>query len=309
MKKKLLFLMTLLAVSLLTLAEMSIFVYKKDGAKVEYLAANVDSIGFVNIYTITFDANGGEGSMDKQKCQEGESVILSSNTFTNGRLIFSGWNTDIDGSGTAYIDNATIIPLANITLYAQWNETARGFENGYEWVDLGLPSGTLWATCNVGAESPEDYGDYFAWGEIETKSSYNESNYTYSNNDAANANWGGDWRMPTKTEQEELLNSYYTTSIWTTQNKVKGYKITSNKNGNTIFLPAAGRRSNTDLTHVGSYGYYWSSTLYPYGSLRFAYGLYFLSSGQGNGNEGYSRYQGNSVRPVLTKQNIRENAK
>ena len=301
MKKKLLFLMTLLAVSLLTLAEMSIFVYKKDGAKVEYLAANVDSIGFVNIYTITFDANGGEGSMDKQKCQEGESVILSSNTFTNGRLIFSGWNTDIDGSGTAYIDNATIIPLANITLYAQWNETARGFENGYEWVDLGLPSGTLWATCNVGAESPEDYGDYFAWGEIETKSSYNESNYTYSNNDAANANWGGDWRMPTKTEQEELLNSYYTTSIWTTQNKVKGYKITSNKNGNTIFLPAAGRRSNTDLTHVGSYGYYWSSTLYPYGSLRFAYGLYFLSSGQGNGNEGYSRYQGNSVRPVLTK--------
>lgn len=301
MKKYFTLIVALFIATFSVMAEMSIFVYKKDGAKVEYLAANVDSIGFVNIYTITFDANGGEGSMDKQKCQEGESVILSSNTFTNGRLIFSGWNTDIDGSGTAYIDNATIIPLANITLYAQWNETARGFENGYEWVDLGLPSGTLWATCNVGAESPEDYGDYFAWGEIETKSSYNESNYTYSNNDAANANWGGDWRMPTKTEQEELLNSYYTTSIWTTQNKVKGYKITSNKNGNTIFLPAAGRRSNTDLTHVGSYGYYWSSTLYPYGSLRFAYGLYFLSSGQGNGNEGYSRYQGYSVRPVLTK--------
>ena len=301
MKKIFIILTTIFALSFLALAEQSVYVYKKDGTKVQYFASTLDSIGFVNVHTITFNSNGGTGSMDVVRVKDGESITLPTNEFTNAKAEFASWNTAADGSGTAYTDQSTITPTANLTLYAQWENITSGIADGHEWVDLGLPSGTKWATCNVGADSPEDYGDYFAWGETEPKSSYNESNYTYSNNDAANANWGGDWRMPTKTEQEELLNSYYTTSIWTTQNKVKGYKITSNKNGNTIFLPAAGRRSNTDLTHVGSYGYYWSSTLYPYGSLRFAYGLYFLSSGQGNGNEGYSRYQGNSVRPVLTK--------
>ena len=323
MKKKFLFLMTLLAVSLLALAEMTIYVYKKDGTKVSYVASTLDSIGFVNIYTITFDANGGEGSMDKQKCQEGESVILSSNTFTNGHSTFIGWNTAADGRGTAYADQASITPNANLTLYAQWEETTTGTENGHEWVDLGLPSATLWATMNVGADSPEDYGDYFAWGETSPKEEYNWSTYKWCNgsstiqtkycisssqgtvdnktvlelaDDAANANWGGSWRMPTIAEQSELR----TECTWTltTQNGVKGYKVTSKINGNSIFLPAAGYRHYSDLVDAGSCGYVWSSSLSTYFSAA-AYYLYFYSSEVGGNGDG--RLSGRSVRPVMKK--------
>ena len=102
-------------------------------------------------------------------------------------------------------------------------------------VDLGLPSGLKWATCNVGATSPEDYGNYYAWGETTTKESYNESNYTiygqqisdFSGNatyDAARANWGGPWRMPTQTEMQELIDNC--TWTWTSQSGVNGCKVT-----------------------------------------------------------------------------------
>ena len=125
--------------------------------------------------------------------------------------------------------------------------------NGHEYVDLGLPSGLKWATCNVGAIKPEEYGDYFAWGEIKPKQRYDDDNYTYKSNpetlplsaDAANVNWGGKWRMPTKAEQDELRN--YCTWEWTTLNGEKGYKVISKKNGNSIFLPAAGCRYSSGL--------------------------------------------------------------
>ena len=160
--------------------------------------------------------------------------------------------------------------------------------NGHEYVDLGLPSGLLWATCNVGATSPEEYGNYYAWGEIATKTEYNESNCpTYGKTmndisgnaqyDAATANWGGDWRMPTKAEQEELLNNC--TWTWTTQNGVNGYKVSSKVNSNYIFLPAAGYRNGSSLPGAGSNGYYWSSTPYESNSYE-AYSLGFYSSGQ-----------------------------
>ncbi len=132
-----------------------------------------------------------------------------------------------------------------------------GTLNGHDWVDLGLPSGTKWATCNVGANSPTAYGNYYAWGETFTKSEYGESNYTYSDNptilppsaDAATANWGNGWRMPTNTEFDELQKR----CSW--EWKDGGYKVTG-PNGNSIFLPAAG-----DLDgHAGSYGYYWTSS-------------------------------------------------
>lgn len=195
--------------------------------------------------------------------------------------------------------------------------------NGHEYVDLGLPSGTLWATCNVGADSPEDYGDYFAWGETEPKSTYGLGTYKWFNgdynfltkycadsyfgtvdnktilelsDDAANANWGGDWRMPTKAEVAELRDTSYTTWIWTTQNGVNGYKVTSNTNGNSIFLPAAGCRYYSDLGDAGSGGYYWSSSLYASHSSD-AYGLSFHSS---NVDWYYHyRYYGRTVRPVV----------
>lgn len=140
---------------------------------------------------------------------------------------------------------------------------------GIEAVDLGLS--VKWASCNVGAERPEEYGDYFAWGEVSPKDSYTEGNCsTYGKSmtdisgnpqyDAATANWGGAWRMPTASEQQELLNNC--TWEWTSLNGINGQRVTGS-NGNSIFLPAAGYRYGTSSYYVGSYGYYSSST--PYG--------------------------------------------
>ena len=136
-------------------------------------------------------------------------------------------------------------------------------QDTHEYVDLGLPSGTLWATCNVGANAPEEYGDYFAWGETAPKDVYNWSTYQYydgSNlakytgsdglttllpeDDAATTNWGNEWRMPTKEEWQELLDN--TTNKWTTQNGVNG-RLFTGSNGNSLFLPAVGFRWDDDL--------------------------------------------------------------
>ena len=175
--------------------------------------------------------------------------------------------------------------------------------NGHEYVDLGLPSGLKWATCNVGASSPEEYGDYYAWGEIETKSEYVESNSkTYgksmsdisgnSTYDVARAKWGGSWRLPTRKEFKELIQKCKWQ--WTTQNGKKGYKFTG-PNGNSIFLPAAGYRNGSSLYRAGENGYYWSST--PGGiDGNDAYDLYLKSSYLHV--DWLSRYYGRNVRPV-----------
>ena len=166
----------------------------------------------------------------------------------------------------------------------------------YEFVDLGLPSGTLWATCNVGATDSEDFGDYFAWGETLPKDIYDWKSYKYGNlanecfelikyctdsccglngfvdgltvlepiDDAARANWGADWRMPTKEEWEELYR--ITTCNWTTQNGVEGRLLTG-VNGNSIFLPATGFRLDGELIGSGL-GIYWSSTLHTDFTVR-----------------------------------------
>ena len=182
--------------------------------------------------------------------------------------------------------------------------------NGHEYVDLGLS--VKWATCNVGASKPEDNGDYFAWGETYTKSSYDIDNCeTYYKNisniggtscDVARVKWGGTWRMPTKDEFQGLIDNC--TWTWTTQNGANGYKVTSKKNGKSIFLPAAGNRYGTSLRHARCYsyfhhdschGHYWSSTPYE-SSTQDAYYLAFDS-----GYHGWfwsRRYYGQSVRPV-----------
>ena len=191
------------------------------------------------------------------------------------------------------------------TLEEEPEETISGTENGHDYVDLGLPSGLKWATCNVGASSPEEYGDYFAWGETTTKSEYTEENsLTYGKQmndisgnlqyDAATANWGGSWRMPTKAEMQELLDNC--TWTWTTQEGVNGYKVTSKVNSNYIFLPAAGGRYGSSLILAGSIGYYWSSTPSDYDDYD-AYYLYFDSSGHSMGYN--TRGDGRSVRPVF----------
>lgn len=194
---------------------------------------------------------------------------------------------------------AALLALSLTSCDSEGDETVPVI-NGHEYVDLGLASGLKWATCNVGGSSPSDYGDYFAWGETTPKSAYTESNSkTYNKKfgdisgnpdyDAARANWGGSWRLPSKAEFEELIDRC--TWTWTSQGGHNGYKVTG-PNGNSIFLPAAGWRSKSSLHGAGDNGYYWSST--P--NEKSAYSLEFASSY----HRVYwnPRYLGHSVRPV-----------
>ena len=206
----------------------------------------------------------------------------------------------------------------------------------HTYVNLGLPSGTLWATCNVGADEPYDYGDYFAWGETEGynsgKTTFDWSTYKYCNgssstltkyctyssqgtvdnktilepsDDAAAANWGGDWRMPTHAEWQELNNTTYCTWTWYGTGNADfgskaGYKVESKMSGyegNFIFLPAAGYHYNLSLNYAGSDGSYWSSSLResnPFG----AWYCFFNNSGLLKADNVSNRFYGRSVRPV-----------
>ena len=179
--------------------------------------------------------------------------------------------------------------------------------NGHQYVDLGLPSGLLWATCNVGADSPSDFGDYFAWGETTPKSTYTVENSLNSGKilsdisgdsryDAARANWGGDWRMPAKAEFQELLNHCVWT--WAKQDEHEGYLVTSAKNGNSIFLPAGGLKSgNEHLLNRG--GALWTSTGAKVSSS--GWNLRFVESGFEMAYVAGS--QGLSIRPVIGNMN------
>ena len=190
------------------------------------------------------------------------------------------------------------------------------------YVDLGLPSGLLWATCNVGADLPEAYGDYFAWAETQPKDYYfwetyqycmgssttmtkycNDSAFGYNGftddlttllpeDDAATANWGDEWRMPTKEEWQELCQ--YTTHAWTTRNGVNGHLFTGT-NGNRLFLPASGYYLRNSIDQVGTQAYYWASSLYtvsPYHAWRLSF------NSDGYGVQAGNRLYGRPVRPV-----------
>ena len=240
--------------------------------------------------------------------------------------------------GTLTLYDASVVPFKAVTI----NEVAADYlyivENGvftkhtrkqfseHDYVDLGLPSGTLWATCNVGASTPYDYGNYFAWGETSTKDTYSWSTYTWCEgsvktltkyctdssfgyngfkdnkkeldlaDDAAYMNWGPGWRMPTKAQMEELYSEC--TRTWTSLNGVNGY-VVKGPNNNTIFLPAAGHRSNNSLNNEGLDGYYWSRTLNDI-SPNYAWTLHFFSSVIDMRD--YGRYFGQSVRPVRVQQ-------
>ena len=190
--------------------------------------------------------------------------------------------------------------------------------NGHEAIDLGLS--VKWATCNVGANTPEEYGGYYAWGETEEKDYYDWSTYKYCQgskntltkyctdsssgivdnktvldpeDDVAHVKWGGSWRMPTSTEIRELLNNCSWT--WTIQNGVNGYVVTSKSNGSNIFLPAAGNRWHQDVSNSEVGGYYRSASLFKYNSeddysLCFDDDSWYLYDN--------ARYDGFSVRPV-----------
>lgn len=236
---------------------------------------------------------------------------------------------------------AEISGLSTNTTYKYYYEFENGFNSmksgvkafttlndggGCDYVDLCLPSGTLWATCNLGANSPEEYGNYFAWGETEPKAIFTVGNYKYCNgdfysltkycndpfygyngitdnltvllaeDDVATVNLGDNWCMPTKEQWQELFDN--TDATWTTQNGVFGLLLTTSCN--SLFLPAAGHyNGNTvvaqDIEGVGSEGLYWSSLLdmnYPITSWMFS----FTSNGGGMGTS--FRYSGQSIRPV-----------
>ncbi len=178
----------------------------------------------------------------------------------------------------------------------------------YDYVDLGLPSGTLWATRNVGAENPWDYGDYFAWGETEPKEEYSSDTYTYNDNpsvldaqhDAATANWGSDWCMPTQQQFQELKDNC--TWKWTTRNGKNGCEV-KGKNGNSIFFPATGYRLGTYLFSEGSEGNYWSSSFCSDNSndWRDVWHFLYFYSGYVNPGEWCDGIYGQSVRAVRCK--------
>ena len=170
-------------------------------------------------------------------------------------------------------------------------------------VDLGLD--VYWAECNLSdngfVSSPEKYGDYYAWGETRSKSTYTESNYLYKDNpktlpltaDAAHAILGGNWRMPTKDEFQTLLDNC--TVDWpTTRNGVRGGLFTSKINGKSIFLPAAGHIFSSGIDEVGTMGFYWSSSN---NSIYSAYSLWLVSWGEAVDDRD-QRYYGQSIRPV-----------
>ena len=220
---------------------------------------------------------------------------------------FIAANADINGDGE--IDINDVMATVSIILGNQVVNICPD-DNHPHMIDLGLPSGTKWACCNVGAEKPEDYGGYYAWGETEEKDVYHWTTYIHCDGskntchdlgsdiagtqyDVAHVKWGGSWVMPTDEQRKELADNCR--QEWTTLNDVNGRKFTSKINGNCIFLPAAGYRYNSGLNNNGGNGYYWTATQYS----RYAYQAYSLTfSTSSSGYNALGRDEGNSVRPV-----------
>ena len=252
---------------------------------------------------------------------DGEVNIADINAVIN--IILSGGSDlsgDVNGDGEVNIADINAI----IAIILGGGDTPTPDE--HEWVDLGLPSGTLWATCNVGATSPEGYGSYFAWGETEPKQAYDWSNYKWGNylqggllkyvtdsengtvdyktelepeDDAATANWGPMWRMPSSEQQSELYSEC--SWEWTSMNDVNGYMVTG-PNGNTLFLPAAGCYEESSNYYEGSSGDYWSRSLRTNLAL-YARTLHLYGGYYGNVNlYEETREKGLSVRAVRVPQ-------
>ena len=226
---------------------------------------------------------------------------------------FIGWF--IDNSTTPVSTNTTFkfVASRDVTLTAKFDRPK---------VDLGLPSGIKWAAYNVGATKPEEYGGYYAWGETEEKTDYSWDTYKWMDenkelvkycdapgegiidnktilepqDDVAHVKWGGNWRMPTAAEQQELIDNC--DWVFTTLNGVEGYKVIAT-NGNSIFFPSSGCRYRTNVYAVGVNANMWSSSLDTDDSIYANY--IFLNNESYKWDGSYTRYYGFSVRPVCTK--------
>ena len=273
--------------------------------------------------SFTASAENVRGDVDQDgRVTIGDVTVLIDYLLTDDASGISLVNADCDFDGRISIADMT--RLIDNLLTGSWGDEPVTPDE-HEWVDLGLPSGTLWATCNIGADTPEGYGDFFAWGETEPKDYYVWNTYKWCNgsyntmtkyctnsygyngftdgkteldteDDAAWVNWGASWRMPTLEQHLELIDNC--TWTWKTQNSIKGYLVTG-QNGNSIFLPAAGSSSGD----VGFCGYYWSRTL-DSGKSNRAFNLYFSSGNvEWNDEIGRYRYYGYAVRAVRMPQN------
>ena len=251
---------------------------------------NEVSFNTIPIWTIEATPNPTEGGTITGAGDYEQNAVCTLTAIANEGYVFANWTENGEAVSTDATYTFTI--EASRTLVANFNLD-------HTYVDLGLPSGLLWATCNVGADTPDDYGDYFAWGETQPKDNFSWTNYQYCmgsfntltkycNNpdigyngftddlttllpedDAATANWGDNWRMPTEGEWQELYEN--TTVTWTTQNGVRGRLFTAS-NGNSIFLPASGYSNESVPEAAGIIGDYWTSSLdtdYPSGALSF----------------------------------------
>ena len=236
-------------------------------------------------------------------------------------ILGDGSNMAADVNNDAEINIADINALIDIILGG-----GAPAPDEHEYVDLGLPSGTLWATCNIGASNPEEYGYYFSWGETEPKEFYDWGNYKWLDlidgtyiwltkyctdsdygtvdgkteldpeDDAAYVNWGSSWSMPTREQIKELLSNCRSAK-WTTQNGVTG-RLFTGPNGNTIFFPASGYFWGNEATFAGTYGYYWSNTLSSDVELEQFFASEFEFSRFSWGSNEHIRNYGLTVRPV-----------
>lgn len=274
--------------SFMCVAGNSTYFYNSNGQLLSFNDADIDSIAFSKV-----DANG----------TEQENVVT--------QIIYAG-------------DSIYRIPITQVDSIAFTPRIQQNDEHGItmgQEVDLGLPSGTIWAGWNVGATSPEEYGGYYAWGETEEKSNYSYETYHFwedidddgqlnlineytfigynisgTQYDVARKKWGGSWRMPTKEKFEELISKC--TWVWTQYKGINGYKIIG-INGNSIFLPAAGGKYKNDSYLEDSGGVYSTATSSDgeYGGNYDIWYLYFDNDNYFCQNR-YTRYDGRPVRPV-----------
>ena len=337
-----LFTLLLLFLSSAAYAQHNVYVWKKGGDVTVMSSSDIDSVSFsvgewlysintssaVGVTERTFEAKASVSMKDGIKtlsvtptigvCYSTETdqpTIENATCQTLGSSMGT-YNISVKGllKGNKYyyrtyvklLNNVFYSNVQSITTLGDKEEFGKyqKIVNGHIFVNLGLPSGLYWATCNVGAATETDYGNYYAWGETTTKSSYDSDNSTWydryhsgnltSSEDAATANWGEGTRMPTYKEMCELQE--YCTWEWQSNynnTSVNGYLVTGS-NGQQVFFPAAGYRKGSDLYLAGSYGSFWTSS--PNSYSYYSYYLYFYS-GYVSTNDSY-RYYGQSVRAV-----------
>ena len=279
-------------------------------------------------YTISFNANGAVGKMPSITARHGELITLPLMSYKCRGFV--GWNTKEDGSGIMYEDGAKLTVTSDTELFAQWVRLSceeLSDANGHEYVDLGLS--VKWATCNLGASSPEELGDKYAWGEVQTKQEFTWNNYQlcvngdytkltkycpkdywlYDNfsesvidnktqlefeDDAARVHLGGTWAIPSDSEINELIDPNNCVWIKSHRNNVAGYEVISKINGNSIFIPFMDKFDNGE-----GVGIYWASTITFTQHPEMGYALY-LREDKNIGTWGaWERYWGWYIRPVL----------